>query len=97
MKNRIAHLLEQIVSHFKKMHPYSLTVIKIGLQLTCGLYAMAGLFYFLIGRTGNMMATIILYRSALDTAPAVLIAACASAFICDIAIKDKQSKDENNT
>ncbi|HEX3026668.1 MAG TPA: hypothetical protein VHR42_05520 [Clostridia bacterium] len=85
------HYLTDMVKHMKNMDRFSVAVIYHSLQLVCGLYAMALLFLALEGTFGNYITVISCYKGALDTAPAVLIAALAAAFICDIAVKDRQS------
>jgi hypothetical protein len=89
----MGRIISLAVKNFREMDRFSVAVIYHGLQLTCGLYAMAVLFSLLAyerlsAGSGRYFQALVCYHAAVDTAPAVLIATLAAAFICDIIIKD---------
>lgn len=77
---------------FKNIDKLAVLFIYIGLELTLGLIFVSLLFTFLEGRYGDYIYMMSIAKGSFDTALSCGTLCLVAAFICDIAVKDKENK-----
>lgn len=80
------------VKTFKNIDKMSLAFIYIGLQFTVGLLAVSLVITLLEGHYGDYMSMIASARGARDAALSSGALSLVAAFLCDLAVKDRQKQ-----
>lgn len=85
-------ILDAFVKTFKNMDGMSLAFIYIGLELTVGLLAVSLVITLLEGHFGDYVSMIATARGARDAALSSGALSLVAAFLCDLAIKERQKQ-----
>lgn len=88
------NLKSAFMKTFSNVDKMSIAFIYIGLQFTLGLLAAAIIFTLLEGRYGDYTFIIACAQGSKEAALTSGAFSLVAAFLCDVAVKDKQKKQE---
>lgn len=86
--------MSAIVQRLRGLDPFSKEVIYRGLQIACGIYALAYLFHFTAGQFGDLLRTLNCLNGALTAAPAIATSSVIVALLCDLELKYRKGRGD---
>jgi len=78
-----------------KIHRFPKTVLKIGYAMLIFYYALSIILKLYAPYTENYIQTLFVSKSAIEAGNASVVAAIASAMICDLVLKSQKSGGKN--
>jgi hypothetical protein len=88
------NIITEVMSTIKKIDNFAIAVVISGLFLSVGLIIIGYIIYYMEPSSINPLNAIACTEGAFKAAPIIIVESFIGGIICDMAIKDKQNKEE---